>query len=320
MLEAFQQARQQWVASGLPEADLPFLMYQPEFRTGCLLLHGSAASPCNSRPLAQHLFGSGYSVMAPLLAGHADLAALYAGHTTWLDCFQTAAEALLALKSVCEQVYVIGSSFGGTLAYLLGVEYPEQLAGVVALSAPVLSQARWQPEQPWMQQIKAATAAAEYHLPALQVPTLVMHGQDDSHVRVENALSAYARMPSRRKKLVLYNGIGHALGFGFNTAEVAQDIGLFMAYNQAFQSVQLRVPDRAYQSLHLSGEFNSWRADDLPFVREQAHWQITLALQPGIYQYKLVIDGQHWIVDPEAESIQTPHGDRNSLLRVRDCG
>ena len=148
----------------------------------------------------------------------------------------------------------------------------------------------------------------------LHCPTLVMHGVDDPHVKVDHALTAYPLIPARRKKLSLYNGIGHALGFGFNTAEVAQDIDLFIRFNHAPMPLRLSLPDRGYQQVLLAGEFSAWQASQ-PFVQTADGWQCDLALAPGAYQYKLVIDGR-WQCDPGAESVLTPHGEVNSLLRV----
>lgn len=314
LLSQVNASRARLQALGLAETDLPFFLQAGEFRTACLLLHGSAASPCNNRPLAQQLFGMGYAVYAPLLAGHHDLAALQRGETSWLDCYHAAADALQALRAGFDAVYVVGSSFGGTLAYLLGVEQGADLAGVVALSAPAMEEPRWQPTQPWMREVKQATAAAAWHVRQLHRPTLVMHGVDDPHVRVDHALTAYPLIPARRKKLSLYNGIGHALGFGFNTAEVAQEIDLFIRFNHAPVPVQLRVADQGYQQVLLAGEFTAWRAS-VPFVRTATGWQCDLMLEPGAYQYKLVLDGQ-WRCDPQGESVLTPHGEMNSLLRV----
>lgn len=301
-------------AAGLAEADWPFLLHQPESRTGLLMLHGSAASPCNHRALAQQLFGLGYTALAPILAGHDQPQNL--DHTSWLDCYQSAEQALTWLSPLVDRVFVIGSSFGGTLAYLLGIEHPE-LAGVIALSAPSLTSERWQPSSAWMTQVKEATAAAEYHLPRLTLPTLIMHGQDDTHVTVKNAWAAYERIPARRKKLVLYDGIGHALGFGYNTAEVAADIRHFIDHTYSPSRLTFTVQDQGYEQVHLAGEFNGWNGHSLPLYRKAGHWACEVELQPGAYQYKLVINGSDWILDPEAESVPTPHGERNSIFRVK---
>ena len=45
-------------------------------------------------------------------------------------------------------------------------------------------------------------------------------------------------------------------------------------------------------------------------------WETKLALPPGRYEYKFVVDGE-WIADPEARFfVQNEHGSRNSVIEV----
>lgn len=47
------------------------------------------------------------------------------------------------------------------------------------------------------------------------------------------------------------------------------------------------------------------------------HWEATLALAPGRYQYKFVADGE-WIADPAAQkSVRNEYGSLNSVIEVR---
>jgi hypothetical protein len=68
----------------------------------------------------------------------------------------------------------------------------------------------------------------------------------------------------------------------------------------------------------LCGEFNGWSPDATPMKqREGGRWEATLALRPGRYQYKFVVDGQ-WLHDPTArESLPNQHGSLNSVMDVR---
>lgn len=316
MFEAFEQQREALRAAGLAEQDLPFSFYQPDFRTGVLLLHGSGATPCNHRAMGQHLFGYGYSVLAPILAGHAEPGRLYAGEIGWQDCLQGAEADLEALAARVERVFVLGSSFGGSLAYVLAAARPDLIDGIIAVSAPAMASERWQPSEPWPRQVRAAIEAADRHLPQVEVPSLIMHGYDDPSVRVRNALHAYERIPALRKKLVLYDGIGHSLGFGFNTPEVSEDVHRFIQASFPPRRVTFVVPDRGQLSLAVAGEFNGWDGTSLAMTRRDGAWVLELELQPGVYQYKLVLDGRHWILDPDADTVPTPHGELNSLLRV----
>jgi 1,4-alpha-glucan branching enzyme len=46
-------------------------------------------------------------------------------------------------------------------------------------------------------------------------------------------------------------------------------------------------------------------------------WETTVALAPGRYQYKLIVDGE-WIADPAAQkNVPNEHGTLNSVIEVR---
>ncbi len=60
--------------------------------------------------------------------------------------------------------------------------------------------------------------------------------------------------------------------------------------------------DARASSVWLTGSFAGWApnpaAGALPLVPEGAVWRVTLRLPPGIYQYKLIVDGTRWVEDP----------------------
>jgi hypothetical protein len=68
----------------------------------------------------------------------------------------------------------------------------------------------------------------------------------------------------------------------------------------------------------LSGEFNDWSPEAMPMKRHaDGHWETTIALAPGRYQYKFIVDGQ-WIPDPLArENVWNQQGTLNSVVEVR---
>ena len=76
--------------------------------------------------------------------------------------------------------------------------------------------------------------------------------------------------------------------------------------------------DLGAKQVSLCGDFNRWASDAEPMKRGDAgHWETTLALAPGRYQYKFIVDGQ-WIPDPLAhEQVWNYHGTLNSVVEVR---
>jgi 1,4-alpha-glucan branching enzyme len=76
--------------------------------------------------------------------------------------------------------------------------------------------------------------------------------------------------------------------------------------------------DLGAKQVSLSGDFNGWSPGATPMRRDSSgHWETTVELAPGRYQYKFVIDGE-WIADPAArENVPNEYGSVNSLLEVR---
>ncbi|MBQ1783175.1 MAG: hypothetical protein II007_05960 [Gammaproteobacteria bacterium] len=71
------------------------------------------------------------------------------------------------------------------------------------------------------------------------------------------------------------------------------------------------------EAVSIAGEMTDWRDDQLPMVKgEDGNWRLTLHLAPGIWQYKLVVDGR-WQADPlVAESRPDGFGGHNSVITL----
>ncbi len=68
----------------------------------------------------------------------------------------------------------------------------------------------------------------------------------------------------------------------------------------------------------LAGTFNRWDPMATPLARTGAPgvWTVTVALSVGQHQYAFIVDGQHWIPDPAAPSIDDGFGRKNSVVSV----
>lgn len=83
------------------------------------------------------------------------------------------------------------------------------------------------------------------------------------------------------------------------------------------QKVRIEFRDEKAQAVSIAGTFNDWHPTATPMIAlGDGRWAKELALPPGRYEYRLVVDGE-WISDPAApEQAPNPHGSCNSVLEV----
>lgn len=115
---------------------------QPFFITSCpdndqvvIIIHGVSSTPYSLHFIADILATSGYDVDTILLAGHGTTLADLRRSTfhDWVESADTAVQANLARY---KKVYILGYSFGASLAIHLGVCYP-QIKGIISLGIPI---------------------------------------------------------------------------------------------------------------------------------------------------------------------------------------
>ena len=84
------------------------------------------------------------------------------------------------------------------------------------------------------------------------------------------------------------------------------------------QCVCLRLTRPDAQQVCIAGSFNDWHPSVTPMIRlNDGKWAKELALPPGRYEYRFVVDGE-WVDDPAAtELIRISFGTANAVLEVR---
>lgn len=87
--------------------------------------------------------------------------------------------------------------------------------------------------------------------------------------------------------------------------------------SQPVREVPIVVSAKGAAQVAITGDFTRWSKDGIRLRRGQNdEWRTTLELQPGEYQYKLLIDGE-WADDPQAAArVPNPYGGTNCLLKV----
>ena len=155
-----------------------------------LCLHGFTGTPYEVAPLARGLGSAGFSVSAPMLAGHGESVAALAA-TRWQDWLASAEAAFDRLRAASgnRPVALAGFSMGGLLALRLARLHTQSVSALVIMSAPLR-----------LQGSQIALCRAWTHLPAFlrrgPLATIRKRGGSDvtdDNVRRENP--ALGEMP-----------------------------------------------------------------------------------------------------------------------------
>lgn len=202
---------------------------------GCLLIHGYTDGPFTLASLGLKLADAGFTVRCDLLPGHGgDPAELNRLH--WRDWWEAVLRGYDALAARCEAVFAMGLSFGGTLALHLATHRP--LAGLATFSAMLGSIDRRAYHAHWLRhvlpmvakttgpdvcreearldypgyrtvpvgglaQVMSLIEHVRQDLAEVRCPVLVLHGQDDHTIPLENAHHIMRTVSSETKKLVV---------------------------------------------------------------------------------------------------------------------
>lgn len=103
---------------------------------GVLLLHGFTGTPDCMRSVVNELAQHGFTVSAPLLAGHGTTPEKLA-QTDWKDWYHSAQKAYMELHAKCSKIFVAGLSMGGLLTLKLAINYPQSISAIACLATPL---------------------------------------------------------------------------------------------------------------------------------------------------------------------------------------
>ncbi len=210
-------------------------------KTGILLIHGFTGTPSELRPMGEYLRDKGYTVYAPLLAGHGTCPEEME-KTGWRDWWQSTLDAYNRLRKLdLDHLFVAGLSMGGVLSLLLAVEKPAD--GVISMCAPV-----------WVRDRRAFLAGIAYPfyrykpngkhrdpdidahlvpydrtpiksvgelnrllrrlkrcLSKVEIPALVVQSLNDETIQPRSANHIYGRISSKVKQLSWYEKSSHII-------------------------------------------------------------------------------------------------------------
>jgi len=97
--------------------------------------------------------------------------------------------------------------------------------------------------------------------------------------------------------------------FGYNDFKE----GIRFVKNDSLINFMLRKYPKA-QKVYLCGNFTDWEKGAIPMLKSDMGWSATVALQPGKYHYKYIVDG-NWITDPDNRMVENDmQGNTNSIF------
>ncbi|MCB0278564.1 MAG: alpha/beta fold hydrolase, partial [Calditrichaeota bacterium] len=104
-------------------------------QTGILFLHGFTASPHELRSFAELIHQKkGFTVSVPLIAGHGESNEIL--NNTRFNAFQNSADTgYQNLKKICNKIFLVGMSMGGSLCLDLASKY--QVDGIILMGTPL---------------------------------------------------------------------------------------------------------------------------------------------------------------------------------------
>jgi esterase/lipase len=242
--------------NGIPEKDRSFLLLQERESALCLLVHGAAGSPDEMRELGGHLFDRGYSAYGICLpigrssreAGGSATArggfmrrrggnrkgGRLRGDSQWSICLAETEVVLDALRSYSSTLYIIGFSFGGTIALRLIDTHP--VKGAVLIS-PALFAVRTSRYLAFKAMRKIVPAVARNVAPredtilefmemtrkslaSIKKPVLVVQASRDPMVSTRGFYLLKRTLNNTKSRLVLIDSDQHVLVDGEESKKV----------------------------------------------------------------------------------------------------
>ena len=124
-------------------------------------------------------------------------------------------------------------------------------------------------------------------------------------------------------KKIIFFFVGIVLFFNFLKAEENSEMKIIKIFETKMENgyIVFKVEAMNLNKLFLAGTFNNWAENNNGYVSEKKYeftkiskniFEKKIKLQPGIYQFKFVVNNNIWITPDNYET----DGDKNALLQI----
>lgn len=242
----------------MPTSPIPDAFTYRGNSLGLLLVHGFTGSAAEMRPMGAYFHERGFTVHAPLLAGHGTTPEEMR-KTRWPDWRASVDKGLAVLQQQgCKQVFAAGLSMGGTL--VLDLAQRTTISGIISMCAPI----KLKDKRHWLapfihyfkpylirDEVKAAhieEAIVPYdrtpiacvaslnklirkvrrRLSDIHIPAFVAQACQDETVEPSSAKTIYDRLSSPCKQLHWYKHSSHILTLDREKEQLFNDVERFI--------------------------------------------------------------------------------------------
>lgn len=226
------------------------------FRKAILIIHGFAGGTYDEEYLAHRLeLIRNFDVYTFTLAGHDGLFKQNMKESEWIKSAEDMIEFLI--KNNYKTIYVIGHSMGGVITSYLANKYKE-IKKIVLVAAAfkfvgfneenfnILDSIKKTPQImkdyrtdeiitrlikmpiPAIKEFANLVKDNEYNLKQIEIPTLIIQGNNDALVPLETADYIYNELQSKEKKILIYDGVTHDVFRSNQKGEITKEIIEFL--------------------------------------------------------------------------------------------
>ena len=226
------------------------------FKKAVLIIHGIAGGTYDQEYLAHRLeLINNYDVYTFTLAGHDGLFTDNMKEKDWIESAEQMIKFLI--KNKYKKIYVIGHSMGGVITTILANKYKE-IKKIVLVSASFRYLAFKNGELdilksisktkdvikdydgnevitrllklpiPTLKEFANLVKNNENQLKNIDIPTLVIQGNEDNLVPLETADYIYNNLKTKQKEILIYDGVDHDVFKSNKKEEITQEIIKFL--------------------------------------------------------------------------------------------